>query len=163
MYWRGQTRATFSTKIRKNVSRLPVKKLTYKDELLLTLMRLRLGILNEDLADRFGFYPTTCSTRYKTWIRLLRILLGDAIRDHLPNIYRKAGHQNLRCIINYTELFVEHPKALDLQAQTWSDYKSYNTIKFLIGISPNGYITFLSDFLKKKLLSLFIVGVTSKD
>ena len=51
-YWRGPKRATISTKIRKNVSRLPVKKLTYKDELLLTLMRLRLGILNEDLADR---------------------------------------------------------------------------------------------------------------
>ena len=63
----------------------------------------------------------------------------------MPDIYRKAGHHNLRCIIDCTELFVERPKALDLQAQTWSDYKSHNTIKFLIGISPNGYITFISD------------------
>ena len=70
---------------------------------------------------------------------------SEAIRDHLPDIYRKAGHHNLRCIIDCTELFVERPKALDLQAQTWSDYKSHNTIKFLIGISPNGYITFISD------------------
>ena len=117
-------------------------------------MRLRFGILNEDLADRFGVSTTTCSTTFKTWIRLLRILLGDAlvkwlpreaIRDHLPDIYRKAGHHNLRCIIDCTELFVERPKALDLQAQTWSDYISHNTIKFLIGISPNGYITFISD------------------
>ena len=117
----------------------------------LTLMRLRLGISNEDLADRFGVSPTTCSTTFKTWILLLRILLGDAlvkwlpreaIRDHLPDIYRKAGHHNLRCIIDCTELFVERPKALDLQAQTWSDYKSHNTIKFLIEISPNGYNIF---------------------
>ena len=32
------------------------KKLTQRDEFLLTLMRLRLGILNEDLADRFCIY-----------------------------------------------------------------------------------------------------------
>ena len=30
-YWRGPKRATISTKIRKNVSRLPVKKLMYKN------------------------------------------------------------------------------------------------------------------------------------
>ena len=76
---------------------------------------------------------------------MVKWLPRKAIRDHLPDIYRKAGHHNLRCIIDCTELFVERPKALDLQAQTWSDYKSHNTIKFLIGISPNGYITFISD------------------
>ena len=32
-----------------------------------------------------------------------------------------------------------------MQAATWSDYKHRNTLKFLIGISPTGYITFLSD------------------
>ena len=31
------------------------------------------------------------------------------------------------------------------QAVTWSDYKSHNTFKFLIGISPSGFITFVSD------------------
>ena len=32
-----------------------------------------------------------------------------------------------------------------LIAQTWSDYKSHNTIKFLIGITPTGFISFLSN------------------
>ena len=71
-------------------------------------MRLRLRILNEDLSDIFGVSPTTCSTTFKTWIRLLRTLFGDyfvkwlpreAIKRHLPDIYRKAGHLNLRCIL----------------------------------------------------------------
>ena len=35
-------------------------------------------------------------------------------------------------------------KSINNQATTWSDYKHHNTIKFLIGIAPNGYITFLS-------------------
>ena len=133
-------------------------------------MRLILGILNEDLTDRFGVSPTTCSTTFKTWIRLLRILLGDAlvkwlpreaIRDHLPDTYRKAGHLNLRYIIDCIELFVERPKALDLEDQNWSDCKNHNTIKFLIAISPNGYITFLSDCYSGRA-SFFLILFTSR-
>ena len=30
------------------------------------------------------------------------------------------------------------------QAATWSDYKHHNTKKFLVGISPSRFITFLS-------------------
>ena len=68
-----------------------------------------------------------------------------AIRDHLSYVYIKAGHMNLRCIVDCTELFIEGPKALDLQAGTWTDYKCHNTINILIGISPTGYVTFLTD------------------
>ena len=34
---------------------------------------------------------------------------------------------------------------MQLQAQTWSDYKKHNTVKYLVAIAPNGMITFLSD------------------
>ena len=40
---------------------------------------------------------------------------------------------------------IERPKSLLNQASTWSDYKHHNTIKFLDGITPSGYISFLSD------------------
>ena len=42
-------------------------------------------------------------------------------------------------------MFIERPKAVDIQAATWSDYKKHNTVKFLIGIAPTGFITFLLD------------------
>ena len=57
----------------------------------------------------------------------------------------RKNHKKLRCIIDCTEVFIEKPKSLDVQAVTWSDYKKHNTFKFLIGISPTGYIMFLSD------------------
>ena len=62
-------------------------------------------------------------------------------------MYIKADHLSLQCIIDYTELFIERLKALDLQAQTWSDYKNHNTIKKFNWkyISPTGYVTSLSD------------------
>ena len=65
--------------------------------------------------------------------------------EAMPKIFKTAGHEKLRCIIDCSEAFMERPKKLDAQAATWSDYKSRNTIKFLIGISPTGFITFLSD------------------
>ena len=37
-------------------------------------------------------------------------------------------------------------RATDLKArgQTWSNYKHHNTVKFLIGITPQGTISFIS-------------------
>ncbi len=40
---------------------------------------------------------------------------------------------------------IERPKSLHVQATTWSDYKRHNTVKYVIGISPSGYIMFISD------------------
>ena len=43
------------------------------------------------------------------------------------------------------KFLLRDPKSLINQASTWSDYKHHNTIKFLVGITPSGYISFLSD------------------
>ena len=88
-------------------------KLSYKNEMLLTLMRLQLGLLNQDLADRFQISPTICSNTFTTWIKLMRKIL------------------QCRIIIDCTEIFIETPKSLINKASTWSDYKHHNTVKFL--------------------------------
>ena len=152
-YWRG-TKRIISTKVRsRKFVPSEKRKLSRKNEFLLTLMRLRLGILNEDIAKRFDISPTTCSNTFKTWIRFLAMTVGklvawlpkENIVENMPVAYRKAGHSKLRVVIDCSEIFIERPKSLDAQAATWSDYKSHNTVKFLIGISPAGFVTFLSD------------------
>ena len=154
-YWRGTKnfKKAGASKVKRKFSRFHLRKLTTHDELFLTLVRLRLGILNEHLADKFGVSPTVCSNTFKTWVRLLAVTLGsslvcwlprEGIRDNLPEMLKKNGHYMLRCIIDCAEVFVERPKSLLIQAQTWSDYKHHNTFKFLIGISPTGFITFIS-------------------
>ena len=47
-------------------------------------------------------------------------------------------------IIDCFEVFIEKPSNLLARAQAYSNYKSHNTIKVLIGISPQGTITFVS-------------------
>ena len=91
-------------------------------------MRLRLGLLNQDLADRFQISPTICSHTFTTWIKLMSKILPDAFIVWLP---QKSGHSKCRIIIDCTEIFIERPKSLINQASTWSDYKHHNTVKFL--------------------------------
>ena len=50
----------------------------------------------------------------------------------------------LICYHHCFEVFCERPKSLKARAQTYSNYKHHNTVKFLIGIAPQGVITFVS-------------------
>lgn len=151
-YWRGPKRNKSKVRQRR-FQPMKNKILSHRDEFLLTLMRLRLGLLNEDLADRFGVSPTICSNTFTTWIRIISVILGKAlvnwlprepIRENLPECFKKMNYHKCRTILDCTEVFIERPKSLLAQALTWSDYKHHNTFKFLVGIAPSGFITFLS-------------------
>ena len=65
-YWRRAKKTTLSKVGPQRKSSLSQRKLSSKDALLLTLMRLRLGLLNEDLADRFMISNSNCSNTFKT-------------------------------------------------------------------------------------------------
>ena len=119
------------------------------DEFLLTLMRLRLGLLSEDVADRFHISITKSSFIFTTQIKSLRKLLRklvaclpqEAVRDNLLEAFIKTENNKCCVVLDCAEGFIERPKPLDCQAATWSDYKHHNTIKSLIGISPPGFIS----------------------
>ena len=96
-YWHG-TKRTASTKIKRSLKFIGAKKnkkLQCKDEFLLVLTRLRLGLLNEHLADRFCISPTHCSNIFKMWIRLLSKTVGklvawlpkESVMETMPKIF----------------------------------------------------------------------------
>ena len=55
-----------------------------------------------------------------------------------------AHYPQTRVIIDCTELFIQMPSSFRAQSQTYSTYKSHNTAKGLVGIAPNGFVTFVS-------------------
>ena len=73
-------------------------------------------------------------------------------------ISKTAGQGKLGRIIKWFEVFIERWKKHDAQAATWPDYISHYTIKFLIGISRGGFITFLSDKYGDRASYKFICG-----
>ena len=125
--------------------------LNSKDELLLTMMKIRLGLLFEDLGDRFGISKSGASKIFQCWIRALSKSLAsliflpeeENIRESTPVRFRKFNRLN--GIIDCTELFIETPKNLELQRATWSEYKHHNTLKLLISVLPNSSISFISE------------------
>ena len=57
--------------------------------------------------------------------------------------FRKSFRQCVT-IIDCFEVFMKRPTNVKACAQTWSNYKHHNTAKFLIGIAPQGAVTFIS-------------------
>ena len=129
----------------------PARKLSTREEMLLVLMKLRLGINSVMLADIMEISEASVSNIFHTWIKFLtqelRCLImwpkKAAIQSYLPE--EVSYYSKLRCTIDCTKIFIERPRDREVQALTWSDYKKHNTVKVLIGIAPNGTITYLSN------------------
>ena len=66
----------------------------------------------------------------------------DTLRKTLPPCF--TSFKNYCIIIDCTEIYIERPTNLNARAQIWSNYKHTNTIKYLIGITPAGAVSFLS-------------------
>ncbi|XP_014782225.1 uncharacterized protein LOC106877736 [Octopus bimaculoides] len=121
------------------------------DEFFLVLMRLRLGLLLEDLAYRFCISTTTCGIIFNKWIDYLDVQLSflvmwpsrKAVNDHMPPSFR-AKYPTCRVIVDCTEIQTETPSSLQSKSLMYSDYKSHMTWKGLIGISPAKFLSTLA-------------------
>ena len=63
----------------------------------------------------------------------------------MPMCFKYAFGNKVTVIIDCFEVFIEKPTNLLARAQTFSSYKHHNTIKILIGITPQGSISFVSE------------------
>ena len=114
-------------------------------------MWLRLGLLIEDIAQRFHISKSTCSEILNHWITYLSLKLsclitwpsGQDIAKRLPTKFKR--YPRCRVIIYCTEIFTQTPQSLQYKTLLYSHYKSHMTYKSLIGIDPTGTITFVSD------------------
>ena len=153
-YWKGEhlvrERQPYQEDENKNKPG-PSRKLTFLDEFLLLLMRLKAGLFVQDLADRFSVSTSLVSRICITWINLLYFELKDLfpfpsqelVRKNMPDEF--AEFATTRIILDCTEIFIQRPFSMLAQSETWSDYKHHNTWKQLVGVTPNGQVTFLSD------------------
>ena len=113
------------------------RKLELKEEFILILLRLKLGLMERHLADMFAVSVSTVSR-----ILICRWPSKEEIKSHIPNSFSK--YPDTRVIIDCTEFFIEKPSSLNAQKATCSDYKHHNTDKLLVGTTPSGAFSFIS-------------------
>ena len=127
-------------------------KLSHFDYFNLMLMKLRLNASNYDLGFRFGVSESTVSRAFTKWIEAMDIRLSflitwpgrDSIQKTMPFCFQPHYGLKVTSIIDCFELFIEKPSNLLAKSFTWSQYKHYNTAKYLISISPQGLISYIS-------------------
>ena len=67
----------------------------------------------------------------------------EVVRNNLPPAFQEL-YPKCVSIIDCLEIFIEIPHSFGACSATYSNYKKHNTVKFLIGITPNGCVCFLS-------------------
>lgn len=128
--------------------------LPLEDQLLLTLMKLRLNLRDSDLAHRFNIGRTTVSNILHTLIKALHELLFEGVMNlgipsqnkckaSLPASF--ADFVSARIVMDATEITQDVPTELNKQAACYSSYKSRHTVKAVTCVAPNGAIVYCSN------------------
>lgn len=114
------------------------------------LLCLRRGLDVVHLADMFSVSPSTISRAFLSWLNLcyheLSFLISwptmEQARHRRPVCFKYFPRT--RCIIDCTEFFIQRPSLPTSQRKTWSSYKSHNTFKALVAVTPRGSFCFIS-------------------
>lgn len=139
-------------KISENCKWNSVNVLTYNDQLLLTLTKLRRNLSNQDLAFRFGVSGSTVQSVFTTTVQLLHQILFVQFMGTIPSRVKNQmfipkcfqPFPSTRIVIDCTEVSCDVPKNMAKQKTIYSNYKEKCTVKFLICCAPNGCITYCS-------------------
>ena len=129
-------------------------KLSLFDQFYLVLEKLRVGTLNQVLADNFNISQTTVSRVFISWINFLYFMLGgiciwpsrEKIQKNMPTCF-KSMYPECRGMIDASSLV--------LNSEMYSSYKSHTTYKGNVVISPSGEIIHIS--------SLFEGSISDKE
>ncbi|XP_070180904.1 uncharacterized protein [Littorina saxatilis] len=121
-------------------------------QLLMVLMRLRLNLPIRVISDMFILSESTVS---RTVLKMIDVMFDrlkhivkwpnkDELWGSVPLDFLHSFGKKVTVIIDCFEIFMETPSSMDPKCKTFSHYKHHNTMKFLIGITPQGSVSYVS-------------------
>ena len=129
--------------------------LTEKDQLLITLLRLRRGFNLYILAHFYSVTESYIRKSVTAWIMFLyhhfkdlkEVMFPDrdAFQHLKPKIFKYF--KNIPYSVDCAEFFCEVPRNYAQQGNIYSAYKHHTTMKCLIAVNPNGAACFISNFI----------------
>ena len=120
----------------------------------------------QTLCTTFGISTGSGSKIFVTWVLFLEREMGfllnfsthsdmEGMDGCRPKVFKYVKYYRLRGIIDCTEFYLEKPSLPSSQRHTYSQYKSYNTLKLLVSLSPICHFNFVS--------KLFSGSISDKD
>ncbi len=136
--------------------------ISLKDQLILTLMKLKQNTSFTLMSVFFNVSRVTCARYFSRMINILSKVLEnfvaspsrEMIDDNMPSHF--VDYMITRFILDCTEVPVCSPLCITCRTQTYSYYKQRHTLKILIGCTPSGYISYISPFYGGKASDKFI-------
>ena len=128
------------------------RSLSSEEQFLILLMKLRNGFSNLHLGWLFHCDGSTITRLLISWVNYVYLKFSslpiwpsrEEVNVSMPDVF-KEKFPNTRVIIDCTEIAVEAPESLHTRSVFYSDYKHHNTYKALIGITPAGGLSFVSE------------------
>lgn len=129
--------------------------ISHENQLLLTLMKLRLNCRDLDLAERFLVSRTTVSNIVHTYVSALHEIFFNGImqvvglpsqlkcKGSLPKSFEEFA--SARIAMDATEVSQDVPSDLNKQSLSYSNYKSRHTVKAVTCVAPNAALVYCSD------------------
>ena len=131
-----------------NTSVSGCQKLTSFQQFMLVMVKLiRLNSYNEDIAFCFHISTATVSRLLLKWLVLMDVQLQkvilwpdrESLQKTMPECFQASFGKKVAVILDCFEIFCKRPSC------TWSSYKHHNTMKVLLGITPQGSVSYVSE------------------
>ena len=127
--------------------------LNKSQEFSIVLMKLKLNVPHLDMAYWFDVSRPAVTRVISTWFVITDVHLSlliswpthDALHKSMPQCFIDSFRYKTSVIIDCFEIFIDRPTNPMARAHTLSTYKHHNTVKVLLGISPQGTISFVSE------------------
>lgn len=126
-------------------------KMSLHDKIIMTYVKIKQNLSYSFLAMLFRCYSNThCRRIFLETLNMLSETLKVAVTwpskneilRNMPSCFE--GFEDVRVVIDCTEIFIQEPKNLCCQIITHSNYKKARTAKIMTGVAPDGSITYIS-------------------
>lgn len=122
------------------------------NQLFLTMLKLRQAKDDYEIGFLLGVKKTMVSHIFSTWVNFMYFQLEEldiwpskaTVEANMP-IHFKELFPTTRVILDATEVPIQKPKDPNFQSATFSSYKNKNTAKVMIGCTPSGSVSYISE------------------
>lgn len=134
--------------------------------ILLVCIKLKTDMSFRCISTLFDVTPKTASKYFRGFVPLLADVMrvavpwqdGDLLKKDLPYHFRQF--QNVRAVLDCTEVQLQRSTCLHCRILTYSHYKGRETVKFLVSVTPGGVFNYVSQGFVGKASDKFIFNAS---